>query len=206
MRLYDISLPVHPGLANWPGDVPYQYTLSAAQTDGESVNVGAIRTSVHTGTHVDAPFHFDMHARGVDQLGLEAFVGPARVVDVVGIDPVTPRSLAGLESAPTPRLLLRTGAWPDHSRFPERLPSLHPELPSYLAAHGVVLLGVDMPSVDALDSGDLPVHHALNEAGIQILESLSLHRVPEGDYELIALPLRLVGADGSPVRAILRTI
>jgi len=106
--------------------------------------------------------------------------------------------------AHAPRLLLRTDAWADHARFPEAVPTLAEGAVAFLSAHGTRLVGVDLPSIDALDSTTLPVHRAVHRAGIQILENLDLRNVPAGRYELIALPLKLAGADGAPVRAVLR--
>ena len=125
------------------------------------------------------------------------------MVDLSGRETIRKGDLKGIDLRPTPRLLLRTGGWPDPSRFPERIPVMEPDLPAFLRQQGVVLVGLDVPSVDQIDSVELPVHHALSEAGIRILESLRLAGVPEGTYELVALPLRLGGADGSPVRAVL---
>ena len=204
MRVYDVTIPLREGLAGWLGDVPYTFGLSWARAAGASVNVGRISASIHTGTHVDAPFHFEDEGATVNALDLGSFLGPARVIDVRGRPVIRVKDLIGFDFADTPRLLLRTGGWEDHSRFPTWIPVVDADVPSYLHDRGVILLGLDVPSVDALDSKTLPVHHALGSFGIAILESLDLSGVPPGVYELIALPLRIVGADGSPVRAILR--
>jgi len=212
-RIYDITLPLHTRLAGWPGDTLFDFHLAWQQSAGASVNVGALTMSVHTGTHADAPFHFDAEGATVDALPLDAFLGPARVLDVraaiVSRGPgarLTAADLApaGPDLAHAPRLLLRTDAWTDHTRFPEAVPTLAEDAVALLSAQGVRLVGVDLPSVDALDSTTLPVHRALHRAGIQILENLDLRNVPAGRYELIALPLKLAGADGAPVRAVLR--
>jgi arylformamidase len=172
--------------------------------DGASVNVGTLTASVHAATHCDAPYHYDDAGPTVDRLPLAAFLGPAWVVDVAGVvGPWRPR-LEGLDLAGAPRVLFRTGGWPDPGRFPDAIPVMEPELPAWLGDRGVVLVGVDLPSVDALDSKTLDNHHALGRAGIAILEGLWLEGVPAGRYELIALLLRITGADGSPVRAVLR--
>ena len=136
---------------------------------------------------------------------LGAFVGPAWVVDVRGVSRWRDR-LDGLDFTDTPRVLFHTGGWPDTTRFPESIPVMEPELPDWLADRGVRLIGVDLPTVDPLDSKTLDIHHALGRCGITIVEGLWLARVPAGRYELIALPLKIVGADGSPVRAVLRGI
>ena len=205
-ELIDISRPLTAGTACWPGDVPFAYRLGWKIADGASVNVGAIETSVHTATHCDAPFHYDDRGATVDQLPLDVFVGPCRVVDVRDTPAGWRSRLAVPDLRSTPRVLFRTGGWPDSSRFPDAVPVMEPDLPDWLADRGVKLIGVDLPSVDELDSKTLDIHHALGRRGITILEGLWLEDVPEGRYELIALPLKLVGADGSPVRAVLRSL
>jgi arylformamidase len=205
-RLYDISRPLAAATACWPGDVPCSYRLGLCIRDGASVNVGALETSLHNGTHCDAPYHFDDSGPPVDRLPLDTFVGPARVVDVRPSPDRWAAALAGLDLRVTPRLLFRTDGWPDTGRFPDRIPVMEPGLPAWLARQGVVLVGVDLPSVDPLDSKTLERHHALGRHGIAILEGLWLEDVPEGPYELIAPPLKLPGADASPLRALLRSL
>lgn len=204
MAIYDITRPMRASLAVWPGDTAFDFHLTATLAAGDSVNLGSVTMSVHTGTHADAPFHFQEDGAGIDRLPLEVFVGPAAVVDVRGTEAIGPQDLASVDFSRTPRLLVRTDAWRDDTRFPETFPMIEPELPAYLKSQGVVLLGVDVPSVDPIESMALERHHALGDCGICILESLDLTGVPEGEYELIAPPLRLAGADGSPVRAVLR--
>ena len=200
---YDITIPVREGLAVWPGDAPYQFALGGKMSEGESVNVGVVSMSTHTGTHADSPFHFLPDGATVDAIAPSVYVGPCQVADVTGHALIGMDSLAGLDLAEPPRLLLKTGGWTDHTTFPDHVPTLAPDVPEWLAERGVVLLGVDVPSVDAIESEDLPNHHALAARGIHILESLDLAAVPPGRYHLTALPLRLVGADASPVRALL---
>lgn len=206
MKIYDITLPVEPSLACWPGDTAYQFQRLSRIEAGDTINLGSVRMSVHTGTHADAPFHFDDKGVDIASLSLEAFVGAAVVVDVVGKPFITIADVENLNLQATPRVLFRTLAWQDYSRFPEKFPIMEPNLPDYLGAQGVVLIGLDVPSVDAFDSKTLDNHHALQRNQIHILESLYLAEVPVGVYELIALPLRLIGSDGSPVRAILRSV
>jgi arylformamidase len=204
VTIYDISRPLAGGLANWPGDAPFRFAWTCRKADGASVNVGQVALSVHSGTHVDAPLHFDDAGAAADALPLAAFVGRARVIDVAGQPVIGREALEGFDLAAAPRVLLRTGAWPDSRRFPDAVPVLGEGVPAWLGERGVVLLGVDVPSVDALDSKTLPTHHALRAAGVMILEGLDLAGVPEGVYELAALPLKIAGADGAPVRAVLR--
>jgi arylformamidase len=204
-QIIDISRPLSGDTACWPGDTPFAFQLEWKISDGASVNVGSVRTSVHTATHCDASFHFDNHGMPVDQLSLGVFCGPAWVIDVRGVQRWGSR-LDAIDFSETPRVLFRTGGWPETTRFPDAIPVMEPELPARLVARGVVLIGVDLPSVDPLDSKTLDIHHALGRAGIVILEGLWLEEVPEGRYDLAALPLKIVGADGSPVRAALRPI
>ncbi len=206
MKFYDVTLSVDERLAGWPGDAPYRLEWTCTRAGGAAVNLGQVSLSLHTGTHTDAPYHFDDAGARLDAVPLSAYLGPARVVDVSGRPLIRRTDLEQLDFTSAPRLLLRTGAWADHRRFPEAIPTLTPDVPAWLHECGVVLVGVDVPSVDALDSKDLPVHHALGRHGVAILESLDLSGVPEGVYELLALPLRLAGADGSPVRAVLRAL
>lgn len=204
-RIIDITSPLDETLAGWPGDTPYRFNLAWSRASGASVNVGRVEISIHTGTHVDAPFHFDDSGATVDQLDLFPFLGPAQVVDVRGVALIQVDNLAGLDISGTPRILFRTDAWSNRTRFPESIPVLDLEVPAYLKQYGVVLAGFDLPSVDAIDSRTLPIHHALASSGISILEGLDLTGVEAGEYELIALPIKLTGGDGAPVRAILRS-
>ena len=142
----------------------------------------------------------------IDAVSLEAYIGHALVIDAAGRDFIGPELFAGLDLSKTPRVLLKTGVWTDYSIFPEFIPTLTEEAAAFLAAQGIRLFGIDVPSVDVLDSKTLPIHHLLNSANIRILESVNLDIVPPGVYELIALPLPFAGADGSPVRAILRSV
>jgi len=204
-ELIDISRPLAADTVCWPGDVPFAFRLGWTIASGASVNVGSIQTSVHTATHCDAPFHFDDAGATIDRVPLDEFLGPAWVADVRNVRRWRDR-LANLDFSKTPRILFRTGGWPDTSRFPESIPVMEPDLPGWLASRGVRLIGVDLPSVDPLDSKTLDNHHALDRGGITIVEGLWLEKVAEGCYELIAVPLKLMGADGSPLRAVLRLI
>ena len=206
MPLYDITIPLSADIAPWPGDTPFSLTRNLALAKGDSVNLSSICMSVHNGTHTDAPYHFSEAGMTAEKLDIAAYIGPAVVMEVSGRTRITIEDLAGVEISRTPRVLFKTGGWQDHSRFPEHIPTLMPDVPAFLHARGVVLVGFDVPSVDALDSKDLPIHHTLGKYNIAILESLLLKDVPPGEYELLALPLKLVGADGAPVRAVLRSL
>lgn len=204
MKLYDISRPLKQGMPTWPGDTPFQYEVSWPKSDSGSVNVGKLTMSIHTGTHVDAPFHFDDEGRKITDLDLNLYVGQAKLVDVAGRTSIGADDLANIDLTGIIRLLLRTSSWSDPDQFPESICYLRPDLAPFLAEKGIRLIGVDVPSVDPLDSKELPAHHGLHQNDIHILEGLWLEDVEPGIYELIALPLQIEEADGSPVRAVLR--
>jgi len=206
MAWIDISQPLTNTIGHWPGDTPFSYDLSFTKEQTGSVNIGKITTSLHTGTHVDAPFHFDSGGRTIDELPLDDFIGIARVLDVSHGDEVTVDHLTGLDFNEFDQILLRTSLPNKPERFPNKIPQLHPDLAPFLRERGIKLLGVDLPSVDQTESKELLTHHALHREGIQILENIMLDHVPEGLYRLIALPLPIVGADGSPVRAVIKRI
>jgi arylformamidase len=203
MKIIDISMPLHTNVPGWPGDTPFSFSLAWTKEQSGSVNVGKMEMSTHTGTHIDAPYHFDNDGKKVLDLPLELYAGPAEVVDLAAED-LTLEVLKGKIKPNTKRVLLKTGCWKDRTKFPEAISAIPPESIPFLHASGVRLIGVDMPSVDPLDSKQLPAHHALHQHGIHILEGLVLDHVKEGEYELIALPLPLQDGDGCPVRAILR--
>jgi len=202
VEIIDISLVLDKNLAAWPGDTEFDYELTWKRSAGATVNVGALRLSTHFGTHVDAPFHFLDDGAKLDELPLATFLGKALVVHVRGAHTISRRDLARDFAGPT-RLLIRTDAWTDHRRFPETISVLDLDVPDWLGSQGVVLLGVDLPSVDPLDSKDLPIHHALARNQITILESLNLKDVEEGVYDLVAAPLKVGGGDAGPARALL---
>jgi len=206
MRIHDISRPIRSGIPVWPGDTAFDFDFVARIADGSSVNVGRIEMSVHTGSHIDAPLHFDDAGADAASVSLAKYIGPCVVADVrPGDRGILPEHLpAGLGAAleDAPRLLLRSY----ESRpagFDEAMAHATPELADWLSEQGVLLLGVDTDSMDAFESKELLAHRRLNDHGIAILEGIDLSAVAPGTYELIALPLRIEGADGSPVRAVL---
>jgi arylformamidase len=171
---------------------------------GASVNLSALEMSPHVGTHADAPLHVRDGQPASDSLALDAFVGPAIVIGLEeGDRPVDVDALSTRLPRRVERLLLRTGRTIAAGAFPEAWPALTPASVRWLAARGLRLLGVDAPSVDERQSRSLETHHALFDAGASILENLDLRAVPDGRYELIALPLRVGGLDAAPVRAVL---
>ncbi|PWW28950.1 kynurenine formamidase [Cytobacillus oceanisediminis] len=202
----DISQPLSSDIAHWPGDTPFKYETAFTKEQTGSVNIGRITTSLHTGTHVDAPFHFNEEGEKIIDLDIELYIGAARVIDVSGYDRVDAEVLRGFDLEGVERVLLKTAVPNNPEVFPERISELASDMADYLGSKGVRLLGVDVPSVDPLDSKDMETHHALYRNGIHILENIMLDDVEEGNYELIALPLPIKEADGSPVRAVIRPI
>ncbi|MBD7945992.1 arylformamidase [Psychrobacillus sp. Sa2BUA9] len=203
-RWIDITQPLTNQIATWPGDTPFHFEVAHTKEQTGSVNIGQITASVHTGTHADAPFHFNSSAATIEQLDVNHYIGPAKVIDVTGIPWVGQEELMNFDLDGVRRLILKTKEKVQVEKFPEDFTLLKEDIGEFLQNKGIFLLGLDIPSVDAADSKDLPIHHTLYKNGVHILENLYLQDVSAGDYELIALPLKIVGADGSPVRAVLR--
>ena len=212
MKLWDISRTLSNDLAEWPGDEPCRFRLTREKTKGASVNLGAISMSLHNGTHADARFHFDADGESIEKASLQTYLGRATVVDLwqafldskekhlITIEDLRPSAEA---IAATSRILVKTGRWTDSTLFPKQIPVIAADVPAWLQKNGVKLLGLDLPSVDEIDSKSLQNHHALAHAGIAIIESLDLSNVASGIYHLAALPLKIAGGDGAPMRAIL---
>jgi arylformamidase len=212
MKIWDVSRTLSNDLAEWPGDEPCHFRLTREKAKGESVNLGAISMSVHNGTHADAQFHFDTNGGSIEKASLETYLGRATVVDLaqpfleskekrlIIIEDLRPSAEA---IAATSRLLVKTGRWSDSTVFPSEIPVIAADVPAWLQKNGVKLLGLDLPSVDEIDSKSLQNHHALARAGIAIVESLDLSDVGPGIYQFSALPLKIAGGDGAPMRAIL---
>ena len=206
MTVHDISVLTGACTPEWPGDTPFSCGWTARVAEGSSVNLTAITSSPHVGTHADAPLHVMDGGESAESLPLDAFIGPALVVDVAGL----PRDLGSdwAERVPdgTARLLLRTGTSIASGTFPADWPALSAEAAQLLVRRGLRLLGVDAPSVDRRESKTLAVHHALFRGGAQVLENLDLRGVSEGEYELSAAPVKWAGVDAAPVRAVLRGV
>ncbi len=203
--IWDISPAIDESSAVFPGDTAYSQRLHFALGPGCPVNVNSITLSPHTGAHADAPLHYAPDGAAVGLLDLAPYLGPCRVIHCIGCGPlVEPGDIAhALEHLPA-RVLVRTRqtatqAWDEFSAYA-------PATLELLAGRGVLLVGIDTPSVDPATSAALPAHHQLLRHQMRVLENLVLDAVPPGDYELIALPLKLVRADASPVRAILRAL
>ena len=204
-KLIDISRTLHSKTPTWPGDTPYQFKLNWTKEETGSVNVGSVTMSVHTATHVDSPFHFDSTGKKVSEMDLSSFIGPAYVIEVPNLQKIHLDDVKDkLALHEKKRILFKTNAWLEDDIFPTSIPTLHEDVVTFLHQLNVPLIGLDLPSVDELDSKELPIHNELHKCNIMILEGLDLSSVEEGEYELISLPLKLDAADGSPVRAILK--
>jgi arylformamidase len=210
-RLWDISPPVRPGSPVFPGDTEYQQSWVAELGPGCPVNVGSLTLSPHTGAHADAPLHYEAGAAPIGLVALEPFLGPCRVIHAIGTRPLV--ELAHLahalppRGAPLPpRVLVRTYGRAPLDAFDADCAAFAPATIEALADLGVALVGIDTASVDPTRSKTLDSHQVLRRRGLRVLENLVLDEVPEGDYELIALPLKLTTADASPVRAVLRAL
>lgn len=210
-KLYDLSPPISADTPVWPGDTPFSYRLTCKLAAGDSVNLSALTTTPHLGSHADAPFHTETDGTGIGAVPLTPYLGPCRVIDVTADDGTPPsllevRHLGDADPADPPRLLFKTGSVTDPATFPQRFTALSPRLAERLVTAGTLLVGLDTPSVDPFTSTRLEAHHVLFRGGVANLEGLALDGVPAGVYELIALPLRLTALDASPVRAVLRTL
>jgi len=204
--IYDISPPLTPETPVWPGDSRLSYVWSCERTKGDSVNLSTLTTTPHIGAHADAPLHSEDGQPAIGELPLDPYLGPCRVVELAAPPLIERRHLEDQNLAGVTRIVFKTGSVRNRGTFPEEFTAIERSTIDWLADLGVRLVGIDTPSVDPLDSTTLEAHHALNHHGIVNLEGLDLEAVPAGSYELIALPLRLVGLDASPVRAVLRTL
>lgn len=205
---YDITRALTPRTAVFPGDTPVSITPVMQMRRGASCNVTGIAMSAHAGTHVDAPRHYSDAGEGIDAVSLDVLLGPALVISVDRHGPITVELLvAQAPSLRHSRLIVHTPASdvPDHVWDPD-FAHFTPEAADWLGARGVRLIGTDAPSVDPASSSELPAHKAFLRHGTIIVENLCLRGVPDGEYELIALPLRIAGNDAAPARVVLRTL
>ena len=209
--IIDISPVISPRLGVWPGDNPYSREVLLDTERGDHITLSTIRSTVHLGSHADASNHYGTQAHGatgIDRMPLDRYWGPCRVLGLVPGDyrgrRIGPEDVVGLADLRETRVLLNTGSFPDAERWNTDFAGLAVELVNLLAHRSVRTIGIDTPSVDLADSKDLPAHRAILGHGMSILEGLVLRDVAPGRYELAAIPLRIEGADASPVRAVLR--
>jgi len=205
-KLWDISPPIAPDSPLFPGDTAYTQQWTATLAPGCPVNLSAITMSPHIGAHADAPLHYAAGAQTIGQVDLAPYLGPCRVIHAIDCGPlVRPAHLAHAVDALPPRVLVRTCRQAP-TAWASAFSAFAPETIAWLAGLGVRLIGIDSQSVDPADSKSLPSHQLLLRHDLRVLENLVLDEVAAGDYELIALPLKLTHADASPVRAVLREL
>lgn len=206
--IWDISPPVHAGTPVFPGDTPYRQTWAARIGPGCPVNVSEITLSPHVGAHADAPLHYAEDGASIGDIDLSPFLGPCRVIHAIGCGPLIEWAhiAHAIDDTLPARVLVRTYAHMPVNRWDPHLAAYAPATVDALAARGVCLIGIDTASIDPADSKTLDSHLRIRQHDMRVLENLVLDAVDEGDYELIALPLKLVSADASPVRAVLRAL
>ncbi|MCE4060653.1 arylformamidase [Pandoraea sputorum] len=206
-RVWDISAPLSADTPVWPGDTPLTEEAVWQIGPGCPVNVGRITLSPHTGAHADAPRHYDDAGVCIGEVDLQTYLGPCRVIHCIGASPVvTPEMVAPHLTNVPPRVLLRTYTQAPISRWDSEFCAVAPETIDLLASHGVKLVGIDTPSLDPQQSKTMDAHHRIRAHRMAILEGLVLDAISPADYELIALPLKFMRLDASPVRAVLRAL
>ena len=199
----DITMPLHKNMPIWPGDTPFQYQLIATlQPDG--ANVGEVTVSLHAGTHIDAPFHYDDFGKSIDALPIELFIGPTLIVEMIGVKQIELQNVEKLTLDGVERVFFKTKLQYDLYRFDPKFATIHPEVVRFLADKGVKVVGTDAPSVDAVDDVTLQAHRAFRDAQLYIIENLYLKDIEVGMYEFIGIPLAIQGGDASPIRAVVR--
>jgi arylformamidase len=203
VEIYDISQVLREGIAVWPGDPEYRVRRIMAIRDGGSSNVSAVSMGGHTGTHIDAPLHLKDSGNDAAGVPLDRCIGPVRVFSV-SVQCIRATDLSALNWQGVQRALFKTRSGIPRDGFDSQFVYFTEDAAEFLIQKEIVLVGIDAPSVDAFGSVNLPSHRVLLDHGIVILEGIHLENVSPGDYELICLPLKLAGLDGSPVRAILR--
>ncbi len=207
MRIVDISLPISPRLPVWPGDPPVEIEKLSLISEGADANVSRISCGVHMGTHVDAPNHFIDSGQGIETLALEVLIGPAYVLDLIGVEVIDEATLEGADIPDdVERILFKTRNsmyWASgiHT-FQEDFVAVDLSGAEWLIEHGVKLVGVDYLSVAPFDAG-VPTHQALLRHGVVIVEGLDLSSIEAGWYDLACLPLKIIASDGAPARAVL---
>jgi arylformamidase len=201
---YDISPEISEELAVFPGDTSFSRRITVDFAGGANYLASSIHGTVHLGAHVDAPNHYNKGSPGIEARRLEYYLGECQVISVQLSrgERVQPAHISGVKIRAT-RVLFRTGSFPDPDQWNDDFNSLSPELIRALGDQGVILVGIDTPSIDPADDKLLETHQAIHARDMAVLEGIVLNEVPDGVYTLIALPLKIRGADASPVRAIL---
>jgi len=204
-KFYDITPKVSERLAVFPGDQKFERKVAMSWPKGDHLELSAILSTLHLGAHADAPSHYHREGQDIAARSVGYYMGKAQVIRVEGLSAGKRVQVADLGNQPiqAPRVLFWTGSFVNPERWNGNFNSLSPELLDYLSHQGVRLVGLDTPSVDPADDKVLPAHHTLYKNDMAVLEGLTLEEVPSGVYTLVALPLRLEGAEASPVRAVL---
>lgn len=206
VNILDISPRIDSELAVWPGDVPFQRRVSMSLETGDHLGLSSIHSTVHLGAHADAPNHYQKGGAGIGERSLHYYYGPCQVMDLTGGEAPAQRRLTPdhlNQSVAAPRVLLKTDSFPDPKHYNTDFWALSPQLVEFFHQAEVILVGLDTPSVDPFEDQELRSHQAIAAADMAILEGLCLQSVPAGLYTLCAFPLKLAGADASPVRAVL---
>jgi arylformamidase len=209
VKMHDVSLLISEDLPIWPGDPGISMTLASSLNHGDDANVTRLEMGVHTGTHIDAPIHFEAEGKSIDELSMDTLIGPCRVFDLSGIaGSIGSEVLKSLDFSGVSRALFKTrnSTWwaSGETKFQKDFVYITESGAKFLVDHGVNLVGIDYLSVEKFESSDYSTHHLLLRNQVVIVEGLNLSGVSLGEYELIALPLRLKGSDGSPARVILK--
>ena len=204
MQLIDISPTLNELTPVWPGDTPLTRQWLTRLETGSNIDLSTLNTTVHIGAHADAPSHYLQGGPTIDQVDLHAYLGPCVVVDATGCEQIQPEHCEAAVKSGARRILFKTRIRPEGETFETDFASFSPESVATMGEAGVLLAGIDTSSVDPFHSKGLPAHKVFGQYNIRNLEGLDLFQVEPGDYELIALPLKLQGFDASPVRAILR--
>lgn len=199
----DISQPLRQTTAVWPGDTPFSYRL-VATLEKDGANVGEMTASMHIGTHVDAPFHYMKEGATIEQLPLDLFIGEALVVDLRGHEVISASHFSEVDFTGISRVLVKLRDVIEVDEFPSSYPIFDESVAAFLYDKGIKVIGVDTPSVDEVDNVSLTMHNACAKYNLIIIENLMLQHISSGLYDFIGLPLRVEGADGSPIRAVLK--
>ena len=199
----DITMPLHKNMPVWPGDPAFQYRL-VATLEQDGANVGEMTMSLHAGTHIDAPFHYDDFGKSIDTLPIELFIGPTLIVEMLDVQQIQLQNVTQLKLDGIERLFFKTKRQYDLYRFDPSFTTISPDVVLYLAEKGIKVVGTDAPSVDMVDDVTLQAHHAFRREGLYIIENLYLKDIETGMYEFIGMPLAIQGGDASPIRAVVR--
>lgn len=209
MKFHDVSVLISEDMPVWPGDPGISMTLASSLDQGNDANVTRLAMGVHTGTHIDAPFHFEANGKSIEQLQIDTLIGSCKVFELPEIKGgIGPNDIEKFDIEGETRILFKTknSIWwkTDERKFQKDFVYITEEGAKLLISLGVKLVGIDYLSVESFGSSDYATHHLFLRNQVVIIEGLNLSDISPGEYELIALPLRLKGADGSPARVILR--